>query len=377
MAEFDYLDCFNDDLVWIMDRLVSRSGGRFGLMTRYVRGEKPVVLAMTTEMPQVSESFVHELVQQAASTSCSQRRRNDDDVSIREERWSSASDQDSRIELRILQLRFVPTQNVTLVASVCRLDGSAPYSQFEVLTASKLYPVLSRYFRLWWLHRMERRRANSLSAALDLSDVGVMLLDLRGNLLFANARAMSILEHQDGLRRDDSYIVATDAPSDIPWQTAIQRALHLNRSGTSEQESKAPLDVPLLVLQRSSERRALLATAVNVRHAAVDDRDPAAIIYVFDPEHGSEQMLQPVFRIYKLTVSEARLVQHLMNGLRITEAAAHMQIQPDTVRAYLKQVFVKTGTNRQVDLVRLMFTSMLRTNPEARAHVDQALSPFD
>ena len=75
-------------------------------------------------------------------------------------------------DLRILQLAFAPTENVYLVASIGRAQSAEPYGPIELLTASKLYPVLSRYIRLWSMYRLERRGSDSLSPALNLADVG-------------------------------------------------------------------------------------------------------------------------------------------------------------------------------------------------------------
>ncbi len=368
---FDQLDCFNEDLVWIVDRLVTRSGGRFGLITRHVQGEGPMVLAQTTEMPAAAHSLVARLTTEASAAISAaisaERRRHDDCVDLRESHWTPDHQESSPGSFRLLQLTFSPTQNVSIVASICRPDGTIPYDQLERATASRLHPVLSRYVRLWWLHRLERRRANSLGAALDLSDVGVMLLDRRSHLLFANTHAMAILEQRDGLRRSGDSITATEASVAVRFQAAIQQALHWNQDFTAT--SQVAHAAPILLLHRATERRALVATVMSVRHAAIDLRDAAVIIYVFDPERDFARVLAPICRIYKLTGAEAHLVHHLMSGLRITEAAKRMQVQPDTARAYLKQVFLKTATNRQVDLMRLMFTSMLRTN----ATIDLAL----
>jgi DNA-binding CsgD family transcriptional regulator len=46
-----------------------------------------------------------------------------------------------------------------------------------------------------------------------------------------------------------------------------------------------------------------------------------------------------------------------------------MRIKQQTARAYLRQIFQKTGTNRQADLVRMMMSNLLpffdRTKVEA------------
>ncbi|MFP5306179.1 MAG: LuxR C-terminal-related transcriptional regulator, partial [Gammaproteobacteria bacterium] len=49
---------------------------------------------------------------------------------------------------------------------------------------------------------------------------------------------------------------------------------------------------------------------------------------------------------------------HLARGLTIQEAAAEMRISEHTARNYSKRVFAKTGTRRQVELVRVMLHSV-------------------
>jgi DNA-binding CsgD family transcriptional regulator len=47
-------------------------------------------------------------------------------------------------------------------------------------------------------------------------------------------------------------------------------------------------------------------------------------------------------------------------GKSLQEAAEAMRIKDQTARSYLKQIFLKTDTKRQAELVRLMLTSHLR-----------------
>jgi DNA-binding CsgD family transcriptional regulator len=190
--------------------------------------------------------------------------------------------------------------------------------------------------------------------------------------VFANPRARSFLERSDGLRRHERSIVASDPHQGFKLQAAIQHAQQRNRSPLGIDEAGA--SAPILALERDSGRRALVAAVMPVDAVAVDQRDPAVIIYIFDPERDVRQMLAPICVMYKMTSAEARLAQHLVSGMRITEAAEAMRVQPDTARAYLKQVFSKTGTNRQVDLVRVMLASMLRakatTDPGGAVDID-------
>jgi hypothetical protein len=174
-SQADPLDCFNEDLIWIVDKLVGRSGGTFGIISRHIQGEhSATVLARTTGVTAEEEAICGPLAEEAELAIGTDRRRRDDLPCMREVAWSPGALSTAGNGYRVLQLAFAPTENVSLIATVCRANGAVAFNEFEVLTASKLYPVLSRYVRLWWLHRMERRRANSLSAALDLTDIGVI-----------------------------------------------------------------------------------------------------------------------------------------------------------------------------------------------------------
>ena len=59
-------------------------------------------------------------------------------------------------------------------------------------------------------------------------------------------------------------------------------------------------------------------------------------------------------RTFHLTSAEMKLCDGLLSGLSLAEIAASRSIAIGTARHRLKTIFVKTGTNRQVELVRLM-----------------------
>jgi DNA-binding CsgD family transcriptional regulator len=62
-------------------------------------------------------------------------------------------------------------------------------------------------------------------------------------------------------------------------------------------------------------------------------------------------------RHFGLTPSEARLVLHLISGEALRSAAAHLHITYETARTHLKNIFGKTGTCRQSELVIVIVTA--------------------
>ncbi|MFK5892845.1 MAG: DNA-binding response regulator [Pseudomonadota bacterium] len=63
--------------------------------------------------------------------------------------------------------------------------------------------------------------------------------------------------------------------------------------------------------------------------------------------------------IYKLTPSEARLCNDLLNGYTLEETAKKVGLQYCTLRGYLKQIFRKTDTNKQHELVSTIMKDLI------------------
>ena len=59
-------------------------------------------------------------------------------------------------------------------------------------------------------------------------------------------------------------------------------------------------------------------------------------------------------QLYRLSASEVQVCWRLANGETLEEIATSLNIGKETVRSQLKRIFVKTGTSRQSELVRLV-----------------------
>lgn len=60
---------------------------------------------------------------------------------------------------------------------------------------------------------------------------------------------------------------------------------------------------------------------------------------------------------YGLTAAEERLALLILQGLRLGEAEIVLGIRHSTARTHMKRIYAKTGTHRQVELVRLLMSA--------------------
>jgi DNA-binding CsgD family transcriptional regulator len=99
----------------------------------------------------------------------------------------------------------------------------------------------------------------------------------------------------------------------------------------------------------------LIVRAHCVSRAPPDENPGAlAIALVTDPEHSPFPKQSLIQLTLGLSNSEARVALALTNGASLVQAAEHIGVSHETARTHLKNVFAKSNTNRQSELVVLL-----------------------
>jgi DNA-binding CsgD family transcriptional regulator len=198
-----------------------------------------------------------------------------------------------------------------------------------------------------------RCRARGKLEALNRLDFAVAGLDRDGSIAFMNAQAERILAQNDGLAtRHDCVVAADHDDNERLWQ------LLRNTIGARNKGRAAPGG--WLAVTRPSNRRPYAVTVAPGPGLPRVAGIPAAwaLVFITDPEMQRELPAYRAVRLYGLTPSEVQLAVSLASGMTLTEYAESVGLSMHTVRSTLKQVFSKTGTHRQADLVRLLLTTI-------------------
>lgn len=99
----------------------------------------------------------------------------------------------------------------------------------------------------------------------------------------------------------------------------------------------------------------LIVRAHCVSRSSPQERlDALAIVLVTDPEHSPFPKQSLIQLTLGLSNSEARIALALINGASLVQAAQRIGVSHETARSHLKNVFAKTNTNRQSELVVLL-----------------------
>jgi DNA-binding CsgD family transcriptional regulator len=347
--------CSSEDLAWLISDFATRSEAEAVVLSLHARGQDRSERIFSLGGHEISGEVLDAMMAVGAVT-WPDRRSGENSPQAN---WG-AHDLNGQRRLLLAMPLAVRGGSRLVLTALFDLDPDDDARDVPERAVSDLHPILAPYLRLWLAHRHQSRRLSGMATALDATDIATYLIDAGGNLLFANACGERLISDGDGLRRAGTALAATDMSDTVKLRVALDHVVSLASAGGA-----APGKATIVPLRRGDERRPLVAVVMGAAALPGGPDDPAAIVQVFNPETDVGQFLLPICQLYGLSPSETRLVALLAEGVSVNEAAERMRVKVPTLRTYLKQIFAKTQTSRQSDLIRLMMGSMIRTrSPE-------------
>ncbi|WP_247465133.1 LuxR family transcriptional regulator [Bradyrhizobium sp. 62] len=210
-----------------------------------------------------------------------------------------------------------------------------------------IVPHFQRAVSIGRLFDQNRATQAVLTQTLDSVTAAVFLVGPNGRLAFTNAPGRAMLDEAALLteRNGTLFAVALDA------QRALREALVAAENGNMPTDSGG--SIPLGTSQGRWFANVLPLTSGDRRrtgalHSAV------AAVFVRKASPASPPPLEALAKLYRLTASEVRLIDAVMRVSGIKALAELLGLTQATVKTHLHNVFRKTGTARQSELVKLI-----------------------
>jgi DNA-binding CsgD family transcriptional regulator len=194
-----------------------------------------------------------------------------------------------------------------------------------------------------------------MADALDRMQQGILLVDAAGRLLFANQQGRDVLAASDGL-----YAAQDGLQAATPEQTKALRRL-IRAASAPDGDSRT---CEMIALQRRFRQRPLAVMVASchprTRLAAAIRPHGAALVFVSDPDRAPAMQSDLLRRLYRLTRMEAEVALAVLRGEPLKTIAESFGMSLGSVRRHLQDVFDKTETRRQAELIL-----RLRSAPDA------------
>lgn len=224
-----------------------------------------------------------------------------------------------------------------LVVDVARALGEPPFDRASLEAIDQYRPHLARASLM--SSRLGLRAARDMTDAMQLLGLPAIALSGSGKAVAMNALAEAL----DGRVMTGGFdrVTLAHASADLLLAQALEDA----RAGT----------VRSIPLPAADGQPALIVHLLPITGAAHDifaaTKSLMLVTAITAPEAPTQELLAGLF---DLTPAEARVARALASGLPLDQVAAEFGLSVQTIRNQLAAVFHKTGTSRQVELLRLI-----------------------
>lgn len=170
---------------------------------------------------------------------------------------------------------------------------------------------------------------------LDRLNAGVVVASTSADVLRRNRAAQDIFHHADAVYVEHGRLIA-------PRPSVTARLHAALRAGDCETKFLLPRDAP----------GSLPVCATVYARPAVDS---CVLVLLNDLQAFRTPSPDLLTTIFALTRSEAHIAVLLASGRSLRDIADTLHVSLHTARTHVRHLLLKTGTNRQVDLVRTLF----------------------
>jgi DNA-binding CsgD family transcriptional regulator len=233
-----------------------------------------------------------------------------------------------------------------LILIVARMDPLHPYVAAQRAIFGVICEHVRRAVTLSCDYDRATRDARIGAAIVSRLELGVVLINPEGGIVRSNAVADSLIGRECWLLRRGGRLLTADRTMTAAF----------GRLTTAPATGAARRDHAPSVLLTAPGADILKVTAVTLPVAcqrAAEARTSRALFLA----PASDRAMAPdplVAEAYRLTAAEARVFAAAARGIGMPEVAAELRIGVTTVRSHLKQIFAKTGTRSQSDLIRFV-----------------------
>jgi DNA-binding CsgD family transcriptional regulator len=241
-----------------------------------------------------------------------------------------------------LELPNLPSASL----SCQRAKALGSFGAAEIAVFQTLLPHLRRALQIH--HRLSglEAKAIGLETALDAYDHAVVGLDRLGRVCMSNNAALKLFSLGDGL-----HLVAGRLCCVRPEENALFQQKIASLAGV---QSVLDDTGDTLSISRRSGVSNLQLTILPMNKTMPGRSAPlAAMVFITDGSVSSSRS-SLIRKLYRVTPSEARVADLLLQGLDLREISDKLRITLETTRFQSKRLLTKTGTRRQAELLRLL-----------------------
>jgi len=233
--------------------------------------------------------------------------------------------------------------------NIRRDAGYGPADEGARWRLGLLVPHLQRAVAIGKLFDQSKAAGSALAATLDHVEGAVILVGADGAIAFANAAAAAMLDDGRVIVRRDGRLHAASVEVD-----RILRDLFVAAGDGDQSMGGDGAAVPLTRAVPVRWFAHVLPLTAGRRQQAGAPQGATAAVFIRETVPNAPPRLEVIAGQYKLTAGEVRVLDAMLKVNGVRAMAELLGVSEATVKSHLQNLFHKTGTARQGDLIKLV-----------------------
>ena len=232
-----------------------------------------------------------------------------------------------------------------------REEGSSDFKTADTNLVINLAHHIDRAISLEEELGKHRHTISTLLQSFDKLTFGVLLYNGLGKVVEANDAALSMVDRNDGLVFKQNVLSTLDSSYKDALESFIEKSIRAkNGAFPGIQVMKVP--------RREPHSHYNLVVLPNTRNRLISHYSSVvATMFIFDNSPIKGNIADWMRSLYNLSNSESELISSLLMGLTLNEHAERRGITKNTARSTLKQIFTKTNSSSQNQLIECVLRS--------------------
>ena len=188
---------------------------------------------------------------------------------------------------------------------------------------------------------------DAVTRTLDCLITGVIIVKDQGCILHANLAAQEMLEAKSPIMQLGGHLCALQAECTKELRRAIATV-------QADYAAIGPAGVVVLLIDKTGAHATAHVLPLSNPPRAGRNAHMPAVVFVRSSNIAPPIEVGAVVQSFHLTPAEARMLQQLVSGASLYEAASALGIAEATARTHRNHIFIKTGVSRRSDLLLLV-----------------------
>ena len=232
------------------------------------------------------------------------------------------------------------------VINMSRPERAREFTDDDKRRLEVLVPHLQRAVQIRQrLSAAEQQRALTQDV-LERLDLGILIVEADARLLFANAVARRVLQSGRDLTTSRGCVRPRLAGQTRQFEKVVRAAALTSIGRGTDPGGFLPLP------RSETAPLAMLVSPYRAPAGTPGHEHGAALIVFSDPDARTDVPEHAIAKMFGLSPAQARLVAALVAGETMADYADTVGISMNTAKTQMRQIFLKTGVNRQADLIR-------------------------